>query len=125
MKNRIHATLMTFGHPVSVSDLFGVGGRALLKRLAIPEPWATTLETSLQMVDELNLRIDAGGLDCHRLVKRPVAEHHGGSCLRGALGMDLAEQGRAGGRATPAEERLDSGAPDAHTTPGWWADHFR
>ena len=67
LKNRIHATLMTFGHPVSVTDLFGVGGRALLKRLAIPEPWATTLETSLQIVDELNLRIDACGEELRRL----------------------------------------------------------
>jgi transposase len=29
-KNRIHATLMTFGRPCSVSDLFGAGGRKLL-----------------------------------------------------------------------------------------------
>jgi len=41
LKNRIHATLITFGHPVPVSDLFGKGGRELLERLAIPEPWAT------------------------------------------------------------------------------------
>ena len=39
LKNRIHATLMTFGHPCPVSDLFGHAGRELLERLAIPEPW--------------------------------------------------------------------------------------
>jgi transposase len=59
LKNRIHATLMTFGHPVSVTDLFGVAGRELLEGLNLPEPWAGTLATSLLMVDELNLRIDA------------------------------------------------------------------
>ncbi len=59
LKNRIHATLMTFGHPVSVSDLFGVSGRALLERLAIPEPWATSTLTSLRLVDELTIEIDA------------------------------------------------------------------
>jgi transposase len=36
LKNRIHATLMTFGHPCPVSDLFGHAGRELLDRLAIP-----------------------------------------------------------------------------------------
>jgi transposase len=59
LQNRIHATLMTFGHLVSVTDLFGIAGREILCRLALPEPWTTTLTTSLRMVDELNLRIDA------------------------------------------------------------------
>ncbi len=36
LKNRIHATLIAFGHPVPVSDLFGVAGRELLASLAIP-----------------------------------------------------------------------------------------
>ena len=39
LKNRIHATLLAFGHPCPVSDLFGVGGRELLGRLELPEPW--------------------------------------------------------------------------------------
>src|SRR5256885_1536960 len=38
LKNRIHATLMTFGHPCPVSDLFGLAGRELLDRLALPDP---------------------------------------------------------------------------------------
>ena len=37
LKNRIHATLITFGHPCPVSDLFGYAGRQLLDRLAIPD----------------------------------------------------------------------------------------
>jgi transposase len=32
LKNRIHATLIAFGHQRSMSDLFGVGGRRLLTR---------------------------------------------------------------------------------------------
>src|SRR5918995_4647904 len=40
LKNRIHATLLTFGHPCPVSDLFGAAGRRLLESLALPEPWA-------------------------------------------------------------------------------------
>src|SRR5213082_593310 len=38
LKNRIHATLLAFGHPCPVSDLFGVGGRELLHRLELPAP---------------------------------------------------------------------------------------
>jgi transposase len=67
LKNRIHATLMTFGHPVPVADLFGVGGRELLARLALPEPWTGTLATSLRMIDELGAEIDACEADLRRL----------------------------------------------------------
>jgi transposase len=58
LKNRIHATLIAFGHPVPVSDLFGTKGRELLASLAVPEPWATTLATSLRIVDELEAEIE-------------------------------------------------------------------
>jgi len=33
LKHRVHAQLMTFGHPCAVSDLFGVRGRGLLEYL--------------------------------------------------------------------------------------------
>lgn len=59
LKNRIHATLMTHGHPVPVSDLFGTRGRLLLATFEIPEPWATSVTRSLEMLAELELRIDA------------------------------------------------------------------
>jgi transposase len=39
LKNRIHSTLITFGKPCPVSDLFGLAGRKLLERLQVPEPW--------------------------------------------------------------------------------------
>ena len=58
LKNRIHATLMTFGHAVPMTDLFGNAGRALLAELALPEPWQTTLTASLDMVDDLDARIN-------------------------------------------------------------------
>jgi transposase len=67
LKNRIHATLMTFGQPVPMADLFGTRGRELLAGLALPEPWTTTLATSLAMVDELDTRIDACEADLRRL----------------------------------------------------------
>jgi transposase len=71
LKNRIHATLMTFGHPVSVADLFGLAGRELLAGLALPEPWTATLSTSLRMVDQLGAEIDA----CERDLRRLGADH--------------------------------------------------
>ena len=71
LKNRIHATLIAFGHPVPVSDLFGVRGRELLASLAIPEPWATTLGTSLRLVDELDAEIAA----CERELRSRGADH--------------------------------------------------
>src|SRR3954470_12426388 len=38
LKNRIHASLIAFGKPCPVSDLFGHAGRELLDRLQVPDP---------------------------------------------------------------------------------------
>ena len=57
LKNRIHATLMTFGHPCPVSDLFGHAGRLLLDRLQIPDPWRRNVDVSLELIDDLELQI--------------------------------------------------------------------
>ena len=54
LKNRIHASPMTFGHPCPVSDRFGVGGRQLLDRLELPDPWRGDIEASPRLIDELN-----------------------------------------------------------------------
>jgi transposase len=71
LKNRIHASLIAFGHPCPVSDLFGVGGRRLLERLALPAAWRQTLETSLALVDELDEEIR----ECERELKLLGADH--------------------------------------------------
>src|SRR3954462_14223073 len=47
LKNRIHATLLAFGHPCPVSDLFGAAGRRLLAGLSLPEPWAGDVAAAL------------------------------------------------------------------------------
>jgi transposase len=39
LEDRIHATLIAFGHPLPVPDLFGTKGREPLERLDVPEPW--------------------------------------------------------------------------------------
>jgi transposase len=71
LKNRIHATLITFGHPCPVSDLFGYAGRELLDRLAIPDPWRRNVDASLELIDELELQI--ARLTCE--LKRHGADH--------------------------------------------------
>src|SRR5690606_29114753 len=63
LKNRIHAVLMSFGHPLPVSGLFGRAGRELLTRLALPEPWATSVVDSCELIDDLDRRIAAIDLE--------------------------------------------------------------
>src|SRR3954451_16275018 len=57
LKNRIHSTLINFGKPCPVTDLFGLAGRELLQRLELPEPWRQSVDASLHMIDELDLQI--------------------------------------------------------------------
>jgi transposase len=67
LKNRISATLMTFGHPCPMADLFGVAGRKLLDSLALPEPWQASLSESLALVDDLTARVDSLELELREL----------------------------------------------------------
>jgi transposase len=71
LKNRVHATLLAFGRPCPTSDLFGLGGRALLERLALPEPWAATTAAAVALVDDLDAQI----LVCERDLRRLGADH--------------------------------------------------
>jgi transposase len=57
LKNRIHSTLISFGKPCPVTDLFGIAGRELLQKLDLPEPWRQSVDASLHMIDELDLQI--------------------------------------------------------------------
>jgi transposase len=71
LKQRVHAVLLAHGAPCPVSDLFGVSGRALLERLALPEPWAGTVAASLRLIDELDREIEA----CEAELRRLGADH--------------------------------------------------
>ena len=57
LKNRVHSTLISFGKPCPVSDLFGKAGRELLEGLDLPEPWRQTVDVSLSVIDELEREI--------------------------------------------------------------------
>jgi transposase len=58
LKHRIHSTLINFGRPCPVSDLFGVEGRRLLGDLDFPEPWRGNVAASLELIDDLTEQID-------------------------------------------------------------------
>jgi len=71
LKNRIHSTLINFGKPCPVTDLFGVEGRRLLKRLQVPEPWRGNITASIELIDDLERQI----AEINRRLKEGHAEH--------------------------------------------------
>jgi transposase len=71
LKNRIHQTLISFGQPCPVADLFGRRGRRLLDRLELPDPWDADVRAALCLIDDLNGRI-AG---CERELRELGADH--------------------------------------------------
>jgi transposase len=83
LKQRVHQTLISFGYGCPVSDLFGLRGRALLARMQLPEPWASTLEASVRLIDHCQHEIDA----CERELRRLGADHRYVSLLRSCPGI--------------------------------------
>jgi transposase len=71
LKNRIHSTLINFGRPCPVTDLFGAEGRRLLERLEVPEPWRGNVGASLALIDDLERQIEA----VNRRLKEGHADH--------------------------------------------------
>ena len=71
LKNRIHSTLINFGKPCPVTDLFGVEGRRLLKRLQVPEPWRGNITACIELIDDLERQI----AEINRRLKESHAEH--------------------------------------------------
>lgn len=71
LKNRVHAVLIAFGRPCPFSDLFGAGGRAMLDRLELPEPWHGDIQAALRLIDGIAAEIVE--ID-HQLVGE--AKHH-------------------------------------------------
>jgi transposase len=69
LKNRIHSTLINFGRPCPVTDLFGVEGRELLARLEVPEPWCSNRDRLARadrrpgQIDRVNRRLREGHAD--------------------------------------------------------------
>jgi len=68
LKCRIHSTLINFGRPCPVTDLFGAEGRRLLAKLDVPEPWRSNVGASIELIDHLEDQID-------QINRRLRAEH--------------------------------------------------
>jgi transposase len=71
LKNRVHSTLINFGKPCPVTDLFGVAGRQLLARLQAPEPWRGNITASVELIDELEGQI----AEINRKLREGHADH--------------------------------------------------
>jgi transposase len=67
LKNRVHAILFQHGLRAPVGDLFGVGGRRFLARRTLPEPWRSSVEVSLYLIDALEEQITAIERELRRL----------------------------------------------------------
>ena len=83
LKNRIHATLLAFGKPCPVSDLFGVAGRELLDRLDVSQPWRATIDASLQLIEDLDGQVRS----CERELRALGADHEYVPLLMSAPGI--------------------------------------
>jgi Transposase IS116/IS110/IS902 family len=68
---------------VPIADLFGVGGRRLLARLELPEPWAADTAAALQLIDQLDRDIG----ECERALRRMGADHRYVSLLMTTPGI--------------------------------------
>jgi transposase len=71
LKNRVHSTLINFGKPCPVTDLFGVEGRQLLARLQLPEPWRGNITASVELIDDLEGQI----AEINRKLRERHADH--------------------------------------------------
>jgi transposase len=71
LKHRVHSTLVNFGRPCPVTDLFGGEGRALLERLDVPEPWRGNVAASFELIDDLERQI----AEINRRLREGHADH--------------------------------------------------
>ena len=83
LKCRVHSTLINFGKPCPVTDLFGAEGRRLLARLRVPEPWRANITASVALIDDLEDQI----AEINRRLKEGHAEHRYIPLLMSAPGI--------------------------------------
>jgi transposase len=53
LKNRIHSTLINFGRPCPVTDLFGPRAGGCWRSSTSPEPWRSSVRASIELIDHL------------------------------------------------------------------------
>src|SRR5215218_10742055 len=112
LKNRVHSTLMAFGKPCPVSDLFGERGRELLERLEVPDPWRSDVLAAVALIDELHHEITEVERELHRL----GADHPYVSLLttgRGSPGCSATRSPPRSARLSASRRRSSSVATPA------------
>lgn len=116
LKNRIHSTMITFGHPCPVTDLFGVAGRELLDRLKVPEPWRGTVDASLDLIDYLERQI----AQINKQLRSSGADHPYVRCCSRSLGSGGSWRSRSPLRSatSPASHQRRSCAATPAFVPG-------
>ena len=67
LKAQVHAVLAKQGVLVPVSDLFGVGGRDRLARLALPAPYRARVDALCRLIDAYDFEVDAVSGQLRRL----------------------------------------------------------
>jgi transposase len=83
LENRVHSSLINFGKPCPVTDLFGGEGRKLLARLHVPRPWRANITASVELIDYLEGQI----AEINRRLRDGHAEHPYIPLLLGAPGI--------------------------------------
>jgi len=112
LKNRIHSTLINFGRPCPVTDLFGVEGRKLLEKLEVPEPWRGNVTASVELIDDLERQIDA----INGRLREGHADHAAGGDDARAQAPRLL--GALPAKQTPTRQAARrQGRPDRHRSP--------
>jgi hypothetical protein len=116
LKNRVHSTLIAFGYQVPMADLFGHGGREMLRRLEIPQPWRSHVDASIELIDELELRIAA----IEHELKHVGADHRYVPLLMTAPGSagSPASRSRASSATSPGSVRQPSSSATPACVPG-------
>jgi transposase len=83
LKQRVHSSLIAFGHACPVADLFGARGRELLGRLEFPEPWRGDVLCAVALIDDLDRQVTS----VERELRALGAEHRYVSLLMTVPGI--------------------------------------
>jgi len=108
LKSRIHSTMITFGHPCPVSDLFGAAGRQRLDRLstnARTETWRGTVTSPashrVTTIGEWRVAASRGRLAPSDGLSEYCAPVSGGGAVPAMKARFSAPTARASGRSRP------------------------
>jgi len=107
-KGEVHAVLAKCGIQVLMSDLFGIGGTALLDRLQLPAPYAARIASLRRLLEDLEFEIDL----FTNLVQGHVRADPGSVALQQIPGI-----GPVPGRCSSQRSATSPGSPPRRSWP--------